>query len=175
MPLVLLFSDPVLLPQIMLNCHNRILTPLHALLYICGLTTLRRTQNAASIAQGRGKVLYMRFHPYACARVNSGRGCLLYITVSHYNPTSPAAATSGRQSPPPAAPGGGQRATHHRPEGRRGEESPGAACSPVPALYAALPNDSPNDSVKRESRQIDRIIHRMVQRTAPADANLQKS
>lgn len=35
MPLVLLFSDPALLPQIIPNCHNRILTALHAVLYIC--------------------------------------------------------------------------------------------------------------------------------------------
>lgn len=83
MPLVLLFSDPVILPQIMLNCHNRILTPLHAILYICGLTPLRHTQNVASIAQGRGKVPYMRFTPYACARVYSGRDCTKYNIIPY--------------------------------------------------------------------------------------------
>ena len=76
--------------------------------------------------------------PYACARVYSRRGCMLYNTVPYYRPPPPTAdrhimppttATSSRQPPPPETADRGRRTHKHRPEGERGEELPGGLCS----------------------------------------------
>lgn len=131
MPLVLLFSDPALLPQIIPNCHNRILTALHAILYICGLTTLRHTQNVASIAQERGKVLYTRFSPPTRARAFIPGAIVCYIisslivdsitcnsSTAHNHPAPQIITPHHRQQPPATdandammttAKGGGER------------------------------------------------------------------
>nr|DAH42597.1 MAG TPA: hypothetical protein [Caudoviricetes sp.] len=63
MPLVLLFSDPVILPQIIPNCHNRILTPLHAILYICGLTHPQTHPKRRQHSAGTRKSALYAFHP----------------------------------------------------------------------------------------------------------------
>nr|DAI51407.1 MAG TPA: hypothetical protein [Caudoviricetes sp.] len=175
------FSDPVILPQIIPNCHNRILTPLHAILYFHSYNPLKRTQNVTSIAQRRGKVLYTRFAPYACARVYSGRGCMLYNTVPYHRPP-PAAADHGQQQqtgqhhhqqqPPAADSHAPTSATQDRPGQTRRGEGRGVArrglfpCSGTPCCFAERfteqlneartpterPNNSPNDSVNRADR-----------------------
>lgn len=135
---MLLFSDSVILPQIIPNCHNRILTPLHAILYICGLTHPpahpKRRQHSAGT---RESALYA-FHPPTRARVYSGRDCKLYNIVPYYRPpplaadrhiTPPTTATSSRQPPPLETADRGRRTNQNRPKGERGEEPPGAACS----------------------------------------------
>lgn len=156
-----LFSVPALLPQIIPNFHNRILTPLHAVLYICGYNHppihSKRRQHSAGTRESASYT----FHPLR-VRARLFRARLYKVLYHRLSPPAadrtappPAAVTSGRQSPPPETADGGQRTTQHRPGGKRGEESPGAACSPAPALRAVLPNDSPNDSTKRERHQID--------------------
>lgn len=131
MPLVLLFSDPVILPQIIPNCHNRILTALHAILYFHSYnhpqTYPKRRQHSAG---ARESALYT-FHPPTRARAFIPGAIVQSIissfiidsitynsSTAHHHPAPQIITPHHRQKPPAtdvnatmttAARGGGER------------------------------------------------------------------
>lgn len=157
MPLELsFFSDPVILPQIIPNCHNRILTHLHAILYFHSYnhpqTYPKRRQHSAGT---RESALYA-FHPPTRARAFIPGAIVCYIISSlivdsitcnsntAHNHPAPQIITPHHRQQPPATDANAAMMTTARGGGERSHPA-----RLVPLLRRSMPSY--------------RTIHRMIQ------------